>query len=173
MGKRILVAYVSKHGSTKEIAEKVGDVVRRSGLIVDVAALNGNIERVAGYDAVILGSAVYFGFWRRKTTAFLDAWSKLCKAPPIWLFFSGPTGHGDPKEQTMNGHGIPDRQRPVIQRIKPRDIAFFHGNVDVARLNALETWALKKVKAPIGDFRDWEAISSWAATISEALRGRS
>jgi menaquinone-dependent protoporphyrinogen oxidase len=170
MGKRILVAYVSKHGSTKEIAEKVADVVRRSGPSVDVAVLNGSVDRAAGYDAVILGSAVYFGFWRRKTTAFLDAWRKLTSAPPLWLFFSGPTGDGDPEKQTMNGQGIPDRQRPVIERIKPRDIAFFHGKVDAARLNALEKWALGKVKAPIGDFRDWGAISSWATTIVEAIR---
>lgn len=169
MGTRILVSYVSKHGATKGIAEKVAEVLRRSGLDVDVSSLNGDIDRVAGYDAVILGSAVYFGGWRKKAIAFLQAWEKLDAAPPIWLFFSGPTGDGDPKAQTMGGQGIPERQRPVIERIGPRDIAFFHGKVDATQLSFLESWAVKNVNTPLGDFRDWSAISSWATTIVEAL----
>jgi menaquinone-dependent protoporphyrinogen oxidase len=132
--------------------------------------LNGDAGRAAGYDAVVFGSAVYFGSWCKKTTAFLHAWEKLAASPPIWLFFSGPTGDGDPKAQTMGGQGIPQRQRPVIERIKPRDIAFFHGKVEAAQLNFLESWALRNVHAPLGDFRDWSAISSWATTIAEAMR---
>jgi hypothetical protein len=27
-----------------------------------------------------------------------------------------------------------------------------------------------KVDAPVGDFRDWEAITSWATSITEALK---
>jgi len=169
MGKRFLVAYVSKHGATREIAERVAEIVRRAGLEVDAAPLNGRVGLLAAYDAVVLGSAVYFGFWRKKTVAFLEAWGKLQDAPPLWLFFSGPTGDGDPKAQAMNGQGVPDRQREVIERIKPRDIAFFHGKVDAGQLNFLERWALKKVDAPVGDFRDWGAIASWAETIAEEL----
>ena len=170
MSKRILVAYVSKHGATKEMAEKIAEELRRSGLNVDVSSPNGYADRAAGYDAVVFGSAVYFGSWRKKAIAFLHAWEKLADAPPIWLFFSGPTGDVDPKAQTMGGQGIPERQRPVIERIKPRDIAFFRGKVDATQLNFLESWALKKVKAPLGDFRDWSAISSWATTVAEAIR---
>lgn len=169
MSKRILVAYVSKHGATKEMAEKIAEELRRSGLDVDVSSPNGYADRAAGPDAVVFGSAVYFGSWPKKTIAFLHAWENLAAAPPIWLFFSGPTGDGDPKAQTMGGQGIPKRQRPVIERIKPRDIAFFRGKVDAAQLNFLERWALKKVKAPLGDFRDWSAISSWATTIAEGI----
>jgi hypothetical protein len=32
---------------------------------------------------------------------------------------------------------------------------------------------LKNVKAPVGDFRDWEAIASWAEGIAEELQGSS
>jgi menaquinone-dependent protoporphyrinogen oxidase len=170
MSKRILAAYVSKHGATKEMAERIAEVLRRSGLDVDVSSPNGYADRAAGCDAVVFGSAVYFGSWPKKAIAFLHAWEKLAVAPPIWLFFSGPTGNADPKAQTMRGQGIPERQRHVIERIKPRDIAFFRGKIDAAQLNFLESWALRNVKAPLGDFRDWDAISSWATTIAEAIR---
>jgi hypothetical protein len=28
---------------------------------------------------------------------------------------------------------------------------------------------IKNVKAPLGDFRDWNAINAWASAISDAL----
>jgi hypothetical protein len=29
---------------------------------------------------------------------------------------------------------------------------------------------IKNVKAPLGDFRDWEAITSWAKSIADGLK---
>jgi len=170
MGKKALVTYASKYGATKEIAEKIAHLLRQSGLSVDVSPCR-KAAGPASYDAVILGSAVYFGGWRKEAVEFLEAWEKVPSPPPLWLFFSGPSGKGDPKAQAMNGQGIPERRRPLIERIKPRDIAFFHGKVDPAALNFIERWALKNVKAPAGDFRDWDAIASWTGSIAKALAG--
>jgi menaquinone-dependent protoporphyrinogen oxidase len=168
MEKRALVAYASKHGSTREIAEKIAHVLSRSGLPVDVSPCH-LVADPASYGAVVFGSAVYFGNWRRKAVRFLEAWEKLPSAPPLWLFFSGPTGKGDPKVQAMNGQGIPDRRRSLIEHMKPRDIAFFHGKVEAAGLHFLEKWAIRNVQAPMGDFRDWDAIAAWAGGIADAL----
>jgi hypothetical protein len=43
--------------------------------------------------------------------------------------------------------------------------------VDAEKLNFIEKFMLKNVKAPAGDFRDWGAITAWANGIAEALRG--
>ncbi len=37
------------------------------------------------------------------------------------------------------------------------------------KLNLIEKWMLKNVKAPLGDFRDWKAIGAWAGSISDVL----
>jgi menaquinone-dependent protoporphyrinogen oxidase len=168
-GKKILLAYVTRHGSTREMAERIGQEMRRSGLNVDISPADG-AGQAASYDAVILGSAVYFGLWRRKTVAFLRAWRKLSSPPPLWLFFSGPTGDGDPKAQAMNGQGIPQNRIQDIEDIRPRDIAYFHGKIDAARLNGLEKWATRNVNAPLGDFRDWNAIDAWAGKVADSIR---
>ena len=55
-------------------------------------------------------------------------------------------------------------------RIRPRDIAVFHGTVDMEKLNFIEKSMIKNVKAPIGDFRDWDAITSWAVMIADELK---
>jgi menaquinone-dependent protoporphyrinogen oxidase len=172
MEDRILVAYVSKYGATSEIAEKIGQVLRHSGLQADVSSAD-HVDNLALYHDVVFGSAVYFGHWRKKAVAFLNSREKLLAAMPVWLFFSGPTGKVDPRVQAMRGQSIPEGQRPIIDRIKPRDIAFFLGKIDAVRLNFLERWAIKKVNAPLGDFRDWDAITSWAETIVDTrTKGR-
>jgi len=70
----------------------------------------------------------------------------------------------------MNGWRFPKTLQPIADRIRPRDIAIFHGNVKLKELNFIEKWMIKNVKSPIGDFRDWEAITSWAETIADAQK---
>ena len=35
---------------------------------------------------------------------------------------------------------------------------------------AMSPAALNHVKAPVGDFRNWEAITTWAASVADALK---
>jgi len=50
------------------------------------------------YKAVILGSAVYIGRWRKEAAKFLEANEKVLAGQMVWLFSSGPTGEGDTVE---------------------------------------------------------------------------
>jgi menaquinone-dependent protoporphyrinogen oxidase len=65
---------------------------------------------------------------------------------------------------------LPTAQQPIADRIRPRDTAVFHGVLDMKKLNLAEKLIIKGIKAPIGDFRDWDAIASWAAAIAAALK---
>jgi menaquinone-dependent protoporphyrinogen oxidase len=42
--------------------------------------------------------------------------------------------------------------------------------LDTNKLSFPEKLIVKGIKAPIGDFRDWEAITAWATGIAEALK---
>ncbi len=164
---QVLVAYASKYGATKEIGEKIGQSLRQAGLRVDVLPAD-RVKDLAPYKAVVLGSAVYIGRWRKEAASFLKANEKALVGRPVWLFSSGPTGEGDPVALTQNWR-FPKALQPVADRIHPRDIALFHGAADVNKMNPIEKWMLKNVKAPVGDFRDWKAITTWAGTISDTL----
>ncbi len=168
MDKNILVTYASKYGATKEIAEKIGTVLRQSGLQVEIIPV-GDIRDINQYDAVVLGSAVYVGQWQKKAVKFLQANEKILTSRPVWVFSSGPTGKGDPVE-LLQGWRLPDSLKPVIDRIQPRDIAVFHGSIDPEKINFLEKQMVKGVKALTGDFRDWDAITRWATTIAGTLK---
>jgi menaquinone-dependent protoporphyrinogen oxidase len=165
---RVLVAYTTRHGATAGIAEKIGEVLRGQGLQADVTPVD-RVGDLASYDAVVLGSAVYAGQWRKEAATFLEANEDELSGWPVWLFSSGPTGEEDPVA-SMGGWCFPEGLRPVADRIEPRDIAFFHGVLDMKTLNLAEKLVVKALKAPVGDFRDWDVIASWAEGIAAALK---
>jgi menaquinone-dependent protoporphyrinogen oxidase len=168
MDSRVLVAYATKHGATAEIAEKIGQVLVQAGLQADVLPAS-RVGDLTPYKAVVLGSAVYIGKWRNEAATFLKVNEKVLAGRPVWLFSSGPTGEGD-AVQMMKGWRFPPALQPIVDRIRPRDMAIFHGALDMKKLNILDRWMIRKVKAPIGDFRDWDAVAAWATGIADALK---
>ena len=165
---KVLVAYASKHGATAEITEKIGQVLRESGLQVDVSPVK-SANDLKSYDAVILGSAAYMFQWRADAVSFLKKNQNLLAERPIWLFYSGPLGKGDALE-LVKGQRFPKPLKPVIDHIKPRDTKVFHGFINMDKLNFFERFAFKKSPAMQGDFRDWDAIISWAKSIVSELK---
>jgi len=169
MNNRILVTYATKYGATKEIAERIGEVLRQTDLQVDILPVKG-IDDVTPYGAVVLGCAVYIGKWPKEAGEFLRAHEKVLAERPLWLFSSGPTGDGRPVD-LLGGWQVPAEQQSIIDRIQPRNITVFHGNINPDKVNFIEKWAVKSLmKKPFGDFRDWDAIASWAGSIVDALK---
>jgi menaquinone-dependent protoporphyrinogen oxidase len=168
MDARVLVAYGSKYGATAGIAEKIGEVLVREGVQADVMPA-GQVGDLNPYRAVILGSAVYIGRWRKEAVRFLKANVKRLAELPVWLFSSGPTGEGDPVALTK-GWRSPKGLQPLIDRIRPREVAVFHGSIDKDKMKGLEKWMIDKVGAKTEDSRDWEAIASWAGSVAALLK---
>lgn len=169
---KILVVYATKHNSTAEIANTIGEALRQSAVQsgtpqVDVKPVEA-VRDIAAYDAVVLGSAVYAGQWQSGAADFLKKHEQELSQRPVWLFSSGPTGEGDP-QTLMKGWKFPEALMPVAERIGPRDIALFHGNLDPSRLSLFERVIVQGVHAPMGDFRDSNMIRAWANSIAQAL----
>lgn len=167
MNHHVLVTYASKYGATKEIAERIGEVLSGAGLAVDLRPV-GEADDPAGYDAVVLGSAVYGGNWRDEAAAYLNDNVAPLTNREVWLFSSGPTGEGEPSS-LVHGWGFPEDLQGVASIIHPNDIVLFGGKLDMRKLNLIEKLMVRVMKAPPGDFRDWDAIERWAEGIAGAL----
>ena len=167
MAAKVLIAYATKYGATAEIAEHIGQVITEVGLAAEVRPVE-EVSDVGSYEAVVLGSAVYVGQWRKEAARFLETNEEALAQRPVWLFSSGPTGQGDPVA-LLKGWRLPQAQQPIADRVKPRDIAVFHGALDEKKLSLVEKMMIKTVKAPAGDYRDWAAITAWANGIAAAL----
>ncbi|MBD3181114.1 flavodoxin [Candidatus Poribacteria bacterium] len=168
MNTKILVAYATKYGSTKEIAEKIAEVFSQADPDVDLLPVD-QVKELDSYDAVVLGSGLYIGRWRKDAAKFLKSNQEILSKKLVWLFSSGPTGEGDPVE-LMKGWSFPKSLQSVADNINPKDIAVFHGNLDRDKLSTIGKFMIKSVKAPLGDFRDWDNINSWAKGILQVLQ---
>lgn len=161
---KILVAVASKHGSTREIAQAIAGELRAAQLDVDLREAS-EVSDINGYDAVVLGSAIYMGSWLSDARHFADQFQAALTTLPVWLFSSGPLGADEPQpEQDLNKLAAP------LGPVEVRDHQVFVGKLDPAELGMGERLITKMVHAPAGDFRDWEEIRAWAHQIAAGLR---
>jgi menaquinone-dependent protoporphyrinogen oxidase len=160
---RVLVAAASRYGGTAGIAEAIGRRLEDDRLDVDVLSLD-EVEDVAGYDALVLGSAVYAGRWMRPARRFVDENAAGIVSKETWLFSSGPIG--DPPKPEGDAVKLGD----LVSKTGAHEHRVFAGKLDKSRMTFSDRAIVTAVRSPEGDFRDWEEIAEWADHIAEALR---
>jgi menaquinone-dependent protoporphyrinogen oxidase len=164
---KVLVSYASEHGGTAQIAQTIAKVLRQFKLEVTAKRIEG-LDFIGDYDAVVLGSAIYMGDWLPEAANFLKKHQVTLSEKPLWLFSSGPTGTGDALK-LLNGALVPPNLETLIASLQARDIRIFHGKIDLRRLPPQAREMIKAANIPRGDYRDWEAIKTWATEIAHAL----
>jgi len=159
---KVLVTVASKHGATGQIGELVAGVLRDHGLTVESHPPE-SVRDLSGFDAVVLGSAVYAGGWLQPAIAFLNRHEGDLADRSVWLFSSGPLG--DPPMPA----GEPVVAANIAGRLGAREHRTFGGKLDREQLGFMERTVTRALKAPAGDFRDLDAIRAWADGIAGAL----
>ena len=168
---RVLVAYATKSGSTQEVADTVGAVLRRYGLEVDVCA-PGRGTDVGLYDAVVVGSPVLYGGPSRTIRRFLSKHRSALRRIPVACFLTcmeltdvpelnhltHPT-YVDPSlallpavqgkltlfERTHLLSGFIDRLLAGSPEITPVSVAVFAGKVDYATLDPFSRFVMRMI----------------------------
>lgn len=160
---KILVAVASKHGSTYEIAEAIADEIQEAGLTADLREINTN-PYLPEYDAAIIGSAVYMGRWMSEALKYFDNNKEELVEMPVWLFSSGPLG-----DDIIEDDGEPYNLDELMATSGALGHKTFFGKLNKKDLGIREKIIIRMVKAPTGDFRDWEEIHDWVSEIAASL----
>jgi menaquinone-dependent protoporphyrinogen oxidase len=172
----VLVAYASRHGSTRGIAERIAARLCADGVDA-VARPVSSVRDQATYDAFVVGGAAYMFHWLKDATAFVKHNRALLVERPTWLFSSGPIGTDtvDKDGRDVLETTVPREFAELREAIHPRGERVFFGAIDPAarpigiaeRLVSL--MPAGKAAIPAGDFRDWPAIDQWADEIARDL----
>jgi menaquinone-dependent protoporphyrinogen oxidase len=162
----ILVSAASRHGATAAIADTVAETLRRFGHRVDVRQPEW-VGSITGYDAIVLGSAVYAGRWRAAARLMARRIQKeVAPDVPVWLFSSGPVGNAGEADGACTDAEV------ACKRIHARGHRVFPGVLWRSQLSMVERAVVSVARAEEGDHRDWPAIELWATDIANELAVR-
>ena len=159
----VLVTAASKHGSTDEIAAAIARHLADTGLKVTFAA-PADVTDLTAYDAVVLGSAVYAGHWLDPAKNLVARLQGQLRARPVWLFSSGPIG--DPPMPTDDAVEVTD----LLEETGAREHKVFAGHIDKSRLGFAEKAIVRALRVAVGDYRDWDDVTTWSAQIAATLQ---
>lgn len=159
---KVLVSAASKHGATAGIADAIASALMSRGFEVMVKE-PGHVEEVHTFDAMVVGSAVYAGHWMKPAIELTERFAERFPGKPVWLFSSGPLGEPPkPTEDPVDVAG-------VMEVTGARGHRVFAGKLDKAMLSFPERAIVGALRAPYGDFRDWDEIRNWAGEIADSL----
>jgi len=169
-----LVVYASKHGATQGIAKRIAARLQQAGQQAEARPV-ASVDHLAGYDAFVVGSAVYAAHWQKEAAAFVQRNRTVLATKPVWLFSSGPLGTEatDAKGRDLTVAAEPKEIAEFEGAIGPKGHRVFFGALDPGKLGFSER-AIRKLPAartmlPEGDFRDWTEIDAWARDIAHEL----
>ncbi len=160
---RVLIAYSSKYGSTRGIAQAIAEQLGTHAVSADVASVT-ETTGVADYDAVIVGSAIYMAQWMPEAREFLEKSAAELADRQVWLFSSGLS---DTPSKDTNSGGNRGIRSFVPEGTEHRH---FTGALDMDNLNIAERAVIAAARGKYGDHRDFDAIRAWADSIAENLR---
>jgi menaquinone-dependent protoporphyrinogen oxidase len=194
---KVLIAYVTKSGSTGEVAKAIGEELERHGEKVDVRQAQG-VEDISAYDAVILGGPLIMG-WHAEALKFVRRHQGALSRVPVAYFVTslsltktaeqrvGTTSlYVDPsygeapkvegklsfKEKYTTASGYLEAALKKAPQVKPVGAGFFGGKLDYSKLGFLPKLFVKVfIGAQEGDHRNWDAIHTWANNLRPALLG--
>jgi menaquinone-dependent protoporphyrinogen IX oxidase len=155
-----------------------------------------NVTDLSQYDAAVIGAPMILG-WHRGAMQFVETHQGALSGKPVAYFMTclhltktgdetigGVPVFMDPKVVTMpktpGKLNFQEKQtsdvgylEPILAKapqIKPVGAGFFGGKLDFSKLNLFHMLFVRIIiRHPAGDFRNWDAIRNWAATLGTAL----
>ncbi len=158
---KVLVTAASRHGSTAEIARSVARHLADGGHDVEYRRVE-EVDDLTGFDAVVLGSAIYAGRWLKSGYDFVERLAPELAVREVWLFSSGPLGDPPMPSQDVDISG-------VMVTTGARGHAVFPGCLDKHKLAYAERAVARALHAPVGDFRNWEAVARWSHHVAAEM----
>ena len=85
---RVLITWGSKRGGTAGIGQIIAEELRERGHEA-IAVPSDEAPPLHGFDAVIVGGALYANRWHRGARRFVDRHARALRRVPVWLFSTG------------------------------------------------------------------------------------
>lgn len=171
---RVLVTAASRHGSTWGIATAIAHALQDARIDVDLLGPD-DVMTLAGYDGVVIGSAIYAGHWQEEARRLIERHHQALSELPVWLFSSGPLveldemHEDDAPTDPSDARWGPDDLPELLEATLAREHRVFPGRLEPADVSVPTRILMRLMHQQAGDHRPWTAIRTWADEIAEEL----
>lgn len=163
---RVLIGYVTKTGSTKEVAERVGDILRQNGHEVEVQRL----DQVQGavletFESVVIGAPINGMAWQPIAKTFVEEHQAVLSEKKIAYFtltLTGLIASGFWRRKVRSAFKKAEKMVPAVQ-------TGIFGGIKDGPLPAPMRILFGLPKNVPDDQRDWTVIQNWAVELSKKL----
>ena len=194
-GRRVLVAYATRHGSTEKVAETVAEALRAAGCEAEVRSV-ADAASTAGFDAVVVGGPMIFG-WHKEAMKYVKARRDELAAVPVAYFITAASltddgtdavdgvpiykdtwlakkpGRADKlsyrQRYALASHYLGDVLKKTAP-VRPRQAAFFAGALDLTKMSIFaKLFVMLVIGASPGDGRHFDAVREWSRGLPSVL----
>ncbi|WP_299428796.1 flavodoxin domain-containing protein [uncultured Meiothermus sp.] len=162
----VLIAYASRLGSTREIAQAIGEVLAQRGARVEVLPVE-EVQHIEDYQAIIVGSSIRDQAWLPEARRFIQIHlDRLQALPLVYFMVCGQMSNPTPE----HFHEVYEYSREMRELVEPIETGIFSGSLDYSRLSHEERVSVLSKGLPEGDFRRWQDIRAWAEDVYDRLQ---
>ncbi|NDJ84247.1 MAG: hypothetical protein GYB66_00030 [Chloroflexi bacterium] len=167
----ILVAYGSQFGSTGGVADAIAQALNNNGASVDVRLLE-NARDVARYNAVVVGAPVHTDAWMPDAVDFVKRQRATLRNIPVVYFLTCMTlALSDNDDDIAVIEAVFQKVQDDVDDVRPIERGLFAGALDYSKMSLAMNLAYRFFSEDdsSGDFRDFDAIRTWANTLYPRL----
>ncbi|MEU8619168.1 flavodoxin domain-containing protein [Streptomyces sp. NPDC048623] len=171
----VRILYATEHGSTQEIAERIGARLGASGHHVEVGALGtapgtgADGQELPPADAFVVGSAVHDGAWLPVAESFVRGSAEQLRGQPVWMFSVGMSAALPRPLRRLAERVVQPGIAALVDAVRPREHRRFSGVIRREHLDRKGAFIFRVLGCRYGDHRDWAAIAEWADGIAKEL----
>lgn len=172
---RILIAFSTTDGHTREISERLREVVEQQGHAVTLISIADESDiDLNQFDKIVVGASIRYGKHSKQVYHFIESHQALLESKPN-AFFSVNVVARKP------GKNAPETN-PYLQKFlkqiswKPKNLAVFAGKIDYPRYRFWDRQVIRMImwmtKGPtdsgsVTDFTDWKQVEAFGNLIGD------
>lgn len=171
---KILILYSTTDGHTREICQRLEQVVEACGHRVSLCAVDDEPANIVQFDKIVIGASIRYGRHGKQVYRFVENNRKLLDSKPNAFFSVNAVARKAEKSQPETNPYLRKFLRQIAWR--PKKSAVFAGKIDYPRYRPLDRLVIRLImwltKGPtdpsaVVEFTDWKRVEAFAKVISE------